>query len=254
MMKLPTVEELFNAGAHFGHQKAKSHPRSKETLYEIANGVYIIDLDRSRAMVERAVDYIKKVAAEGKTILFVGTKRQAKEVVAQTAKSLDVPYITNKWLGGTLTNFTTIKLNLKKLEEFEAQKADPEFSNKSKKIQASVDSSIARLHDDFDGIKKMEKLPDVLFIVDINEEKTAVAEARKLDIPVVGLADTNADPNTIGYPIVVNDDSFKTVELIVKTIGEAIAEGKKSMPKPQAEAETGTEDKKETKTESKKSK
>jgi small subunit ribosomal protein S2 len=235
MMKLPTTEELFNAGAHFGHLKAKSHPKSKSAVFSIVNGVYIIDLDISRAMLEKAADYLKKQSSAGKTILLVGTKKQARESVEKAGKALGVPYVINKWLGGTLTNFTTIKLNLKKLEGWEAEKADPKFTERSKKAQATVNIHISKLHRALDGIKNLDKLPDVLFVVDINEEKTAITEARKLDIPVVGIVDTNADPGSIDYPIVVNDDSFKTVDLILSTITEAIAEGKKIAPKPEVE-------------------
>lgn len=241
MTSLPTVENLFDAGAHYGHQKSKSHPKTKPLLHGIINGIYIVNLDLSRAMLERAAAYVKKAASEGKVILLLGTKRQAREAIEQLGKSLDLPFVTNKWLGGMLTNFTTIRASLKKLEELEAKKADPSYSSESKKTQSMVQTQINRLHRTLDGIKKLERVPDVLFVVDLDEEKTAVAEAKRLKIPVVGISDTNVDPSIIEYPIVVNDDSFKTVELIVKVIGESIAEGKKTQVMPKVETSEKTE-------------
>lgn len=231
MQKLPTVEELFTAGAHFGHQKYKSHPKTKELLYDVVNGVYIIDLEKSRAQIESAVSYAKAQASLGKIILLVGTKRQARPEIEKVGKELGIPFVTNKWLGGTLTNFSTIKLSLKKLENLIAETEAEDWSKKSKKTQSMVQTKIDRLHRNLDGIKNLEKKPDLLIVVDINEEKTAVEEARKLKIPVIGLADTNSDFSKIDYPIVVNDDSFKTIELILGVLTQAISEGKKSAPK-----------------------
>lgn len=243
MMKLPTVEDLFNAGAHFGHQKSKSHPKTKEVIFDVINGVYIIDLDRSRAMLESAASFVKNQASQGKTILLIGTKRQAKGKVEEVGKALEIPYIINKWLGGTLTNFTTIKSSLKKLEDLVAETEAEDWGKKSKKTQAMVQTQIDRLHRNLDGIKKLEKVPDLLLVVDIAEEKTAVAEAKKMGIKVVGLADTNADYSIIDYPIVVNDDSFKTIDLVLNTLAEAIGEGKKTAPKVESE-ESSAEDQK----------
>lgn len=234
MTKLPTVEELFNAGAHFGHQKYKSHPKTKKLLFDVINGVYIIDLEHSRAMIESAASFLKRQSAQGKTILLLGTKRQAKAKIEEIGKQLEIPYITNKWLGGMLTNFTTIKSSLKKLEDLTAETQGEDWSKKSKKTQAMVQTQIDRLHRNLDGIKKLEKVPDLLVVVDIAEEKTAVTEAAKLGIPVVGIADTNADYSIIDYPILANDDSFKTVELILDALAEAISEGKKTAPKPES--------------------
>jgi small subunit ribosomal protein S2 len=238
MLKLPTVEELFVAGAHFGHQKYKSHPKTKNHLFDVVNGVYIIDLEKSRAMLESAANYVKKQAASGKVILLVGTKRQARDQIEKIGRELGIAYITNKWLGGTLTNFSTIKSSLKKLEDLVSQTQSEDWSKKSKKTQAMIQTQIDRLHRNLDGIKSLEKLPDLLIIVDIAEEKTAVMEAKKLSIPVIGLVDTNADYTLVDYPIAVNDDSFKTVELVLNTLAQAISEGKKTAPKTETITET----------------
>lgn len=241
MQKLPTVEELFTAGAHFGHQKYKSHPKAKELLFDIVNGVYIIDLEKSRAQIESAASYAKAQAALGKTILFVGTKRQAKAEIEKTGKLLGLPFVTNKWLGGTLTNFSTIKLSLKKLDNLVAETESEDWTKKSKKAQAMIQTKIDRLHRNLDGIKNLEKKPDLLIVIDIKEEETAVNEAKKLNIPVIGIADTNSDFSSIGYPIVVNDDSFKTIELVLGVLAQAIIEGKKIAPKVEAIPEPSQE-------------
>lgn len=235
-MKMPTVEELFKVGAHFGHLKGRSHPKIKDYIYSVRNQIMIINLDLTLQTIERATKYLTLSAQSGKTFLIVGTKKQAKEIVEKIAKANGISYITSKWLGGTLTNFTTIKSSLKKMESLDDEVAKPEFLEKSKKYQSSVNQKLARLHKTFDGLINLAKLPDIIIIVDIAKEKTAVLEARSLEIPLVGIVDTNGNPELVDYPIVLNDDSTRSIELVVDLIGSALAEGKSNQPKVRIES------------------
>ncbi|NCO44205.1 30S ribosomal protein S2, partial [Candidatus Berkelbacteria bacterium] len=178
-----------------------------------------------------AIAYLKQQSKEGKTILLVGTKRQAKDVIEKVGKEHGIAYLSTKWLGGTLTNFATIKENLKRLEDFETEAASPEFALKPKRYQATITTKIERLHKTLDGMKNLQKLPDILVIVDTNKENTAVTEAKRLDIPVVGVLDTNSNPEDVAYPVMINDDAPAAVSLVVTLLAEAIAEGAKSAPK-----------------------
>lgn len=229
MIKIPTVEQLFESSAHFGHLKGKSHPKTKDYIYGLVNKTYIIDLDKTLKQLEIATGYLKTQASQGKIILLVGTKKQARETIEKLAIVAELPYINSKWLPGTLTNFSTIKLNLKKLIELEQEIESEEFAKKSKKYQSMVKSLISRLHKTFDGIKNLDKLPDILVVVDGYEEKTAITEAIRMKIPIVGLVDTNANPAIINYPIIMNDDSFSAVEMVLKPLIDAISQGKKTI-------------------------
>lgn len=228
---LPTIDELFAAGAHYGHVRERSHPKAKKSIYSTINKVHIIDLEKTRVDLVKAITYLTDQSKEGKTILLVGTKRQAKDVIEKVGKEYGIAYLSTKWLGGTLTNFTTIKENLKRLEAFEAEAAAPEFATKSKRYQATVNTKIERLHKTLDGMKNLQKLPDILVIIDTNKENTAVTEAKRLDIPVVGVLDTNSNPDDVAYPIMINDDAPAAVSLVVTLLAEAIAAGAKSAPK-----------------------
>lgn len=228
MLKLPTVEQLFEANAHFGHLKGKSHPKTKDYIFSIVNKTYIIDLDQTVKQIETAADFLKTQAGVGKNIILVGTKKQARLAIEKLAGQVELSYINSKWLPGTLTNFSTIKLNLKKLLDLEQEAAGEEFAKKSKKYQSATRSQIERLHKMFDGIKNLDALPDILIVVDGSKEKTAIREAGKMNIPVIGLIDTNANPQDIAYPIIINDDSFAAVELVLKSLVAVVAEGKKS--------------------------
>lgn len=232
---LPTVEELFAAGAHYGHVRERSHPKARKSIYSTINKVHIIDLEKTHADLVKALAYLTEQAHEGKTILLVGTKRQAKDVIEKVGKAHGIAYLSTKWLGGTLTNFSTIKENLKRLEAFETEAASPEFMTKPKRYQATVNTKIERLHKTLDGMKNLQKLPDILVIVDTNKESTAVTEAHRLDIPVVGILDTNSNPEDVAYPVMINDDAPAAVELIVTLCAEAIASGTKSAPKKEGE-------------------
>lgn len=222
---MPTLMELLEAGAHFGHKKERSHPKAKEYIFTLREGVYVIDLDKTKAYLEKALTFLKQQASLGKTILFVGTKRQAKELIKTVAGSTNMPYINRRWLGGTLTNFTTIRRNLQNLESLENQTKSPDFQKITKKEQKMVNDKLTKLIDTFGGVRAMKNLPDVIFVVDANKEKLAVTEANITEIPLVAIADTDANPDEIQYPIPANDDAPKTLELLMGLVEKAILEG-----------------------------
>lgn len=220
---MPTLIELLEAGAHFGHKKERSHPKAKEYIFTLREGVYVIDLDKTISYLEKALEFLKKEATLGKTILFVGTKRQAKELVQKVAESVSMPYINQRWLGGTLTNFETIRRNLKKLEELEAQVQDVKFANLTKKEQKVINDKIAKLQQNFGGVRTMKNLPDVIFVVDAAKEKLAIAEGNRMEIPIVAITDTDADPSKITYPIPANDDAPKTLEMLMGIVQKVLS-------------------------------
>lgn len=217
---MPTLTELLEAGAHFGHKKERSYPRAKKFTYTIRDSVYVIDLEQTVRRLAEAVDYLKKQIAAGKTILFLGTKRQAKEAVKITAQSLDMPYVVTRWLGGTLTNFETISKSLGQLSRLEELMKSEDFGKFTKKERKRIEEKRARLNLIFEGLRKLKALPDIIFIVDTAKENVAVLEAKRMEIPIVGICDTNANPDLIDYPIPANDDSQKTIELIMGKIAE----------------------------------
>lgn len=221
---MPTLTELLEAGAHFGHKKERSHPRAKDFTYTIRDNVYVIDLEQTVARLDAAIEYLKKQIEAGKTVLFVGTKRQAKDLIKKTATGLGMPYIVERWLGGTITNFETINKSLKQLTKLEELVKSEEFNKYTKKERSRIEEKITKLNSIFEGIKDMKYLPDVLFVVDAAHEDVAVSEARKAGIPIVGICDTNANPDLIDYPIPANDDSEKTIALILAAIGSGVKE------------------------------
>ena len=228
-INLPTIQALFEAGGHYGHIKGRSHPKAAENVFTIVNKVMIIDLDKTKQQISSALEFISQKASQGSNFLFIGTKRQIKDIVEKKGKELDIPYIAHKWLGGMLTNFSTIKNNLKQLGELENEVAQEEFKVKSKKYQSLVNHKISRFHKVLDGIKKMDNIPDVIIMIDTFNEKIALKEAKVFAIPVVGIVDTNADPNLVDYPIVINDDAPKAVNLVMDLVGQAIEQGKKNV-------------------------
>lgn len=219
---IPTLTELLEAGAHFGHKKERSHPRAKDFTYTIRDSVYVIDLEQTVARLEKAIEYLKKQVEAGKTVLFVGTKRQAKGAVKKTATGLGMPYIVERWLGGTVTNFETINKSLKQLTKLEELVKSEEFGKYTKKERSRIEEKIIKLNSIFEGIREMKYLPDVLFVVDAAHEDVAVLEARKIGMPIVGICDTNANPDLINYPIPANDDSEKTIALILGAIESGV--------------------------------
>lgn len=219
---MPTLTELLEAGAHFGHKKERSFPRAKKFTYTIRDSVYVIDLEKTVEQLKKAIEYLQKAIQSGQTVLFVGTKRQAKEIIKKTAESLKMPYVATRWLGGMLTNFETIHKSLKQLEKLEELQKSEEFSKYTKKERQRTEEKIKKTLSIFSGIRNMNKLPDALFIVDTAKENVAVLEARRMKIPIVGICDTNANPDLIDYPIPANDDSEKTIQLIMTKLEEEL--------------------------------
>ena len=220
-----TLEQLLEAGAHFGHQTRRWNHKMAPYIYASHNGVHIFDLAKTRESLLVACDAVKKVVASGGVVLFVGTKRQAKDFVTEAAKAVGMPYVTNRWLGGMLTNFEQIRRSVKKLEDLRKGMAAGEFDSHTKKERILIDKEIARLERILGGVETLKKLPDLMFVVDTHEERLAVHEANMLGIPVVGIVDTNADPTIIEYPIPANDDAARSVELLVEFAKESIEEG-----------------------------
>ena len=221
-LNMPTLSELLEAGAHFGHKKERSFPKAKKFTYTIRDSVYVIDLEKTLEGLTSAINKLQELFQEGKIILFIGTKRQAKEAVKKTAESLKMPYVVERWLGGMLTNYETINKSLKQLEKLEELTKNPEFQKYTKKERKRIEEKIAKILSTFGGLRKMIKLPDALFVVDTAEEKVAVLEARKMEIPIIGICDTNANPDLVDYPIPANDDSEKTINLLLNKIAESL--------------------------------
>lgn len=227
MIKLPTIEEMLKAGMHFGHHTSKWHPKAAAFIFGSRNGVHIIDLEKARAMLSEALEFIEKSVKEGKIILFVGTKMQAKKTMRKITEETGMPYITERWLGGCLTNFGSIKKSIKRYNDLTEKKKTGKLEKYTKKEQLEFDREIAKLEIKVGGIARLIKIPDAVFIWDIKKEKTAVAEAKKKGIPIIAVCDTNVDPTGIDYIIPANDDASKTVKLILNLVKEAVEEGKK---------------------------
>ncbi len=226
MPDIATIKELLEAGAHFGHQTSQWHPRMKKYIFTKRNGIHIIDLEQTTSMLYKACDFIQQVAAEGGNIFFVGTKKQAQESIEQEAQRCGMYYVNQRWLGGILTNFATIQARIDYLVRLEDQQARGEFSRLPKKEALKLEGEILRLNRQLGGFKEMTSLPDVLFIVDPVKERNALAEAKRVGIPVVAIVDTNCNPEDIDYPIPANDDAIRAIKLICSKIADSVSEGK----------------------------
>src|SRR5882724_2960612 len=218
------IKELLDAGVHFGHQTKRWNPKMKQFIFESRNGIHIIDLSKTLAQLETACDFLATTVRKGGQVLFVGTKKQAQEAVRESAKTCGQHYVTERWLGGTLTNFATIKRSIMRLKQIEKMEADGTINHYVKQEQSMIRREAARLVKFFDGIRAMDKLPAVMFVVDIKREHNAVAEARRLKIPVVAIVDTNCDPDLVDFPIAGNDDAIRSVRMILATIGQTITQ------------------------------
>jgi len=221
-----SLKDLLEAGAHFGHQAERWNPKMKPYLYTVKDGVHVFDLVKTKEGLQKAIEFVRKFSAEGKTIVFVGTKRQAQAIVAEEAKKIGVPYISQRWLGGTLTNWEQIKKSIDQLVEMKEKMAKGEYKKYTKKERLLLDRKIRWLERFFGGIVSLKGLPEALFIVDIQKESLAVKEAKKKGLTVVALVDSNADPDMVDYVIPANDDAVGTIKLIVAAIAEAVKEGK----------------------------
>jgi small subunit ribosomal protein S2 len=232
-----TMKDLLEAGVHFGHQTRRWNPQMKKFIFMERNGIYIIDLQKTLKCIQDARGAIQKVVRGGGHVLFVGTKKQAKQMVVEDAERSGQFYVTERWLGGMLTNFKTIRTSIKRLKELDAMKADGTFEKLAKKEVSRLSREQERLQFAFAGIKEMPGLPSLVFIVDTKKEKIAVAEANRLGIPIVGVVDTNCDPSQIQYPIPGNDDALRAIKLFTGFVADSIAEAR-SMALEGADQET----------------
>jgi small subunit ribosomal protein S2 len=220
-----TMKELLEAGVHFGHQTKRWNPKMKEFIFGERNGIYIIDLQKTLKLFKEASKFVTELCGEGKNILFVGTKRQAQDAVAEEATRAGMPYINHRWLGGLLTNWVTVQKSVKRLQEIDEMATDGRYELLTKKEVIRLERERKHLQDNLAGIKAMKKLPDALFIIDSNNEAIAVKEARKLGIPVVAVVDTNCDPTVVDYVIPGNDDALRAIRLFASKIADAAVEG-----------------------------
>jgi small subunit ribosomal protein S2 len=231
------VKDLLEAGVHFGHLTRKWNPNMAPYIYMERNGIHIINLYKTAAKIEEANEALKKIAASGRKILFVATKKQAKDIVAEKAKNANMPYITERWPGGMLTNFVTIRKAVKKMASIDRMKQDGTFMTLSKKERLQVDRLRAKLEKNLGSISDMSRLPAALFVVDTTREHIAVAEAQKLKIPIFAMVDTNSDPRVIDYVIPSNDDASKSIEKIMNSVSNAVIDGLAERKKGKEEAE-----------------
>ncbi len=244
-MSSVSMKQLLEAGVHFGHQTRRWNPKMKKYIFTERNGIYIIDLQQTVKMLDVAYGFIRDVSAEGGEVLFVGTKKQARDAIKEEAERCGMHYVNARWLGGMLTNYTTIKKRIARLEQLNAMKADGTFDLLPKKEVVKLELEIEKLEKFLGGITKMNGLPRALFVVDTKKEKIAVAEARKLGIPVVAIVDTNCDPDEIDYIIPGNDDAIRAVKLIAGAMADAVIEGREG-EQFAAEADEETAEEEET--------
>ena len=224
-----SIKDLLEAGVHFGHQTRRWNPKMKPYIFGERNGIYIIDLQKTHRMLQEALQFVQDLAAQGRTVLFIGTKRQAQEAIAEEARRCGMPFVTERWLGGLLTNFVTVRRSLERLRELEMTLTGPQESQRerlTKKELAHLDKERGKLEKNLTGIKTMKSVPDAVFVIDTRREAIAVAEARKLRIPVIGVLDTNSDPDEVDVPIPGNDDALRAIRLFAGKVAEAVLAGR----------------------------
>ena len=241
-MSVISMKQLLEAGVHFGHQTSRWNPKMAPYIYTERNGIHIIDLQKSVGMVDTAYEAIKNIVANGGTILFVGTKKQAQEAVRDEAVRSGMYFVNERWLGGMLTNFKTIKSRIAKLKEYEKMSEDGTFEVLPKKEVIQIKKAWEKLEKNLGGIKEMKKLPDAIFVVDPKKERICIQEAHTLDIPVIGIADTNCDPDELTYVIPGNDDAIRAVKLIVAKMADAVIEANQGEQVGDAAEEVATEE------------
>ena len=241
-MSVISMKQLLEAGVHFGHQTRRWNPKMSTYIFTERNGIYIIDLQKTVKKVEEAYNFIRQVASEGKTILFVGTKKQAQEAVKDEAIRSEMFYVNERWLGGMLTNFQTIQKRIDKLKQLEEMESNGTFDVLPKKEVLALRHQMERLQKFLGGIKDMKKMPGALFVVDPRKESIAVAEARKLGLPIVGIVDTNCDPDEIDYVIPANDDAIRAVKLLTAKMADGIIEGRQQIIAEEADEEEDDEE------------
>ncbi|MBN1211402.1 MAG: 30S ribosomal protein S2 [candidate division Zixibacteria bacterium] len=235
-MIIPEIKELLEAGVHFGHQTRRWNPKMKPFIFAARNGIYIIDLQKTLNALNKAKKKVKEVVGSGRSILFVGTKKQAKEVILEEAPRCGGFYVTERWLGGMLTNFNTIKKSIKKLKDIERMKEEGTLEKFTKKEAAKIEHEASKLSKVLGGIKDMNYLPGLVIVVDAKKEKIAVAEARNLGIPIIAVIDTNADPDPIDFPIAGNDDAIKSIRVLMRQLVDAAIESRTRVSQSEIEA------------------
>jgi small subunit ribosomal protein S2 len=219
------MKQLLDSGAHFGHQTRRWNPKMKRFIFTDRNGIYIIDLQQTLTYIDKAYEFVKETVAHGGTVLFIGTKKQAQESIQEEATRVGMPYVNQRWLGGMLTNFSTVHKRLQRLKELEAMEQTGGFEGRTKKEILMLTREMTKLDRTLGGIRDMAKVPSAVWIVDTNKEHIAVGEARKLNIPVIAILDTNCDPDLVDYPIPGNDDAIRSAALLTKVVASAVAEG-----------------------------
>lgn len=224
-MSNPTIQELLDAGVHFGHLTKKWNPRMAPFIFMEKNGIHLLDVNKTKAKLDEASAAVKNIVKSGRKVLFVATKKQAKEIISTEAARVNMPYVGERWLGGMMTNFATVRKSIKKMQNIDKLSKDGTYSTISKKERLMMDREKAKLNSVLGGIEDMNRLPAALFVVDVKREHIAVSEALRLNIPIFGIVDTNSDPTPIDFPIPANDDAAKSISLITQTITNAIAEG-----------------------------
>ena len=240
-MAVVSMKQLLEAGVHFGHQTRRWNPKMAKYIFTERSGIYIIDLQKTVKKVDEAYNFLRSVAEEGKSVLFVGTKKQAQEAIKEEALKADMYYVNERWLGGMMTNFQTIQKRINRLKELEKMEEDGTFEVLTKKEVLSLRHEMEKLEKFLGGIKDMNRLPGALFVVDPRKERIAVAEARKLNIPIVAIIDTNCDPDEIDYPIPGNDDAIRAVKLLTGRMADAVIEGRQGQSEGAEEAEAAAD-------------
>lgn len=220
-----SLDKLLESGAHFGHQARRWNPKMEEYLFTVQDNVHVFDLVKTKAMLEEAMDYVTKTISEGKRVLLLGTKKQIKEKVLKIGQNLSIPYVSERWLGGAFSNFDQIKRSIKKLRDLKEKTANGEFNAYTKKERLLISREIERLERFFGGISSLESLPEAIFIVDVHKENSAVKEALRNGVKIVGIVDSNSDPTSIDYPIPMNDDSSKALDYVLDLFEEAVKDG-----------------------------
>ena len=248
------MKQLLEAGVHFGHQTKRWNPKMAPFIFGQRNGIYIVDLEKTVVQLEKACDFLREVAAGGESILFAGTKKQAKEAVLTESQRCEMFFVTERWLGGLLTNFATIRTSSKRMKDLERMKEDGTMDVLSKKERAGLEKEWAKLHKNLAGVADMTKLPGAVIIIDPKKEDTAAREARKLGIPIVALIDTNSDPDGIDHPIPGNDDAIRSIKLVLSVLADSVLEGKKKFSEGEAKQKKAEREKKPEKAQAKKEK
>ena len=236
-MAVVSMKQLLEAGVHFGHQTRRWNPKMAPYIYMERNGIYIIDLQKTVKKIEEAYNFVRDTAADGGTILFVGTKKQAQDAIKEEAERVGMYYVNARWLGGMLTNFKTMRTRIDRLKQLRAMQEDGTFDILPKKEVIKHQNEIAKLEKYLGGVKEMKKIPSAIFVIDPRKEKNAIAEARKLNIPIIAIVDTNCDPDEVDYVIPGNDDAIRAIKLISQTIANAVVEGRQGEDAPELEAE-----------------